>query len=177
MGKRGKVFFSIDRFFLHPHNPPPFLSSSRYTIYKYDKASHAASVGLATPKAAKLTPKGRETAVQPVLPDGASAARSTGSASAQAAEDEAPADNNNANDNNNTERGIRIGPITLTPRGVRIGPVGGASADAATAPKPSSNNPAAPVSRKEAKTKRTSMSDAAAAGAKTATSIGDEASG
>jgi len=46
------VFFPIDRStFFRP--PPPSFLSHRYTIYKYDKASHTASVGIAAPKAAK----------------------------------------------------------------------------------------------------------------------------
>ena len=160
------------------HPPPPFppVPPHRYTIYKYDKASHTAVVGIASPKAAKLTPKGKEAGVQAVLPEGASGARAGGDTATQAAtDDDTPSTTTSTaspNSSNNNEGGIRIGPITLTPRGVRIGPASTASssADAAAA----TADPAAPVSRREGK--RTSMSDvAASSGKSTTTSLGDMA--
>ena len=164
----------LTSFFL-PSPPHP-----RYTIYKYDKASHTASVGIASPKAAKLTPKGKEAAVQAVLPEGATGgARAGGDAAAQAAtDDDTPSTSTSTASPTssaaaNNEGGIRIGPITLTPRGVRIGPAASSSSSSADA-SAATADPATPVSRREGK--RTSMSDvAASAGKSTSTSLGDMA--
>ena len=123
---------------LPPH--PSLLPLFRYTIYKYDKATHSATVGIATPRAATLTPTGRETSVRPATPETAT----------QAAEDEAPATTTSTTDG---ERGIRIGPITLTPRGVRVG--------APSAMGGTSTAKAAPAAAEG--TTRTSMADAAVA--------------